>query len=370
MFFVPPSVEVREDIFPDAYHPCARNRFVDPVRLVAYPVPSDWYKRSVTPLAQLGQYGSPLTEASALPPLEAWPSRAVVESLTPEEQASFATWDPLREWHPRAPRYDLEAMEAIGWQWVRHPHGVRRQTLLDDVVRIAVPDPFTGACEAAIIRFVRKWGPLWVCRNCFPRFCCIDAFYPWKPGSDRCAWSPIEEVYVFWAFAWQVRAVLAVWDSLRRGEPVSADLYEHLPSSMWEELGADPDIAAQRRCLGDIMDLMLGYVAREGIIRLGMQWESGDKPVLKLSTGYSVWHATWLHVAQKLTGPYSIQQCDGCGGPYAREGRRPQAGRKNFCPACRGTNADGEAMHRAAKKLYARSRRQQSASSPCTGPIR
>src|SRR5262245_1429877 len=43
-FFVPPSVDITEDVLPDARHPSPRNRFTAPVPLLCYPVPPSWYE--------------------------------------------------------------------------------------------------------------------------------------------------------------------------------------------------------------------------------------------------------------------------------------------------------------------------------------
>src|SRR5262245_35319888 len=75
-FFVPPAVEVVEDVLPDARRPQPGNRFTMQVPLLCYPVPASWYESHEAPQS--------LCPGTVLP-MQQWPSKATLDSLTPEE---------------------------------------------------------------------------------------------------------------------------------------------------------------------------------------------------------------------------------------------------------------------------------------------
>jgi hypothetical protein len=42
-----------------------------------------------------------------------------------------------------------------------------------------------------------------------------------------------------------------------------------------------------------------------------------------------------VQLLQAIAQASTVAVCSGCGRTYHREGRRPQAGRRNYCPVCR-----------------------------------
>ena len=183
-FFVPPTVEVVEDVLPDARRPQPGNRFTMQGPLLCYPVPASWYERHETP--------QPLCQGTMLP-RQQWPSQEVENPLTPEEKESFRTWKPIHHWYQRA-AIDPQALEAIGWQWHYDITGVRMQTLLDDVVNMAESEAFTDQCSAQVAKFVRRYGPLWICRTSHHGICQLPSLSRLVWERDPCLWAPVEEI--------------------------------------------------------------------------------------------------------------------------------------------------------------------------------
>jgi hypothetical protein len=41
-----------------------------------------------------------------------------------------------------------------------------------------------------------------------------------------------------------------------------------------------------------------------------------------------------LQIMQAASRGQTLAVCSGCGNPYMRQGRKPQSGRRNYCPRC------------------------------------
>ncbi len=61
---------------------------------------------------------------------------------------------------------------------------------------------------------------------------------------------------------------------------------------------------------------------------------AGTPAKLRIDTGWGFPPAVWMSVAQVVSNAKGLLQCDGCGNYYVRRGRKPAAGRRNYCPAC------------------------------------
>ena len=73
---------------------------------------------------------------------------------------------------------------------------------------------------------------------------------------------------------------------------------------------------------------------RLGVVRPTLRWPIGvDRAFLELETG--TFGMLGVQLLAAVTGAQTLSICDGCDRPYAREGRRPQAGRVNYCLDCR-----------------------------------
>jgi hypothetical protein len=69
-------------------------------------------------------------------------------------------------------------------------------------------------------------------------------------------------------------------------------------------------------------------------VLLSLRWPIGaEKASLKLEG--NTFGLLGVQLLTAVTGAQGLTVCDGCSKPYVREGRRPQAGRANYCPDCR-----------------------------------
>jgi hypothetical protein len=80
---------------------------------------------------------------------------------------------------------------------------------------------------------------------------------------------------------------------------------------------------------------------------LFLTWPQVEKPNLDISNGRGFIHVVWMKIAQILCDAKGVYQCGGCRRHYVRSGRKPQAGRQNYCPEC---GAQGK--HTAAKRAW------------------
>jgi Putative ATPase subunit of terminase (gpP-like) len=326
-FFVPPTVETVVEVLPDAlYHPTPENRFTTPVPLLCYPVPSSWYGTK---------------HVSVFAP-EVHPYRWVNSQPTPEEEESFHSWMPIKHWYKRSV-IDARTLEAIGWQWRYDTAG-----LLDEVLQLAEAEQFTEQCYAPVAAFVRKWGPLWTCRNSQHGWCYVPELWRWS-ARDPCLWAPVEEIYEFWRCAWEIRATLEIGKALRAGSLAPRALYPRLRFVGWH-LAEDQFLAAHRSLLATEVTLHLNP-SRRGL-ELTLNWGANNTtgPTLEFHTRMGFLHEAWMQATQLLCDAHGIVQCDGCKRFYVRKGRRPQTGRENFCQRCR----DGEAAQRRTGQRHSR----------------
>jgi DNA-directed RNA polymerase subunit RPC12/RpoP len=166
---------------------------------------------------------------------------------------------------------------------------------LNAFVRIETPDD--------ILRFARRYGPLGLCkhgrppmhrgRDLEPKWCAPCGSEPAKRWLD----------YVGLASSYlNLAAVLKV------------DTGKHMRG-------------LRQLFLRDGINEWLGDAG----IRLELNWSSND-PTLTL-TGGGVFGALGVQLLSAVTAN-NLAVCSGCGKPYLREGRKPQAGRRNFCPVC------------------------------------
>ncbi len=79
-----------------------------------------------------------------------------------------------------------------------------------------------------------------------------------------------------------------------------------------------------------VTDIINEWLGDTGI-RLELNWDSKE-PALIL-TGGDIFGALGVQLLSAVTSN-TLAVCSGCGMPYLREGRKPQAGRRNYCPAC------------------------------------
>ncbi len=207
--------------------------------------------------------------------------------------------------------------------------------MIDIFLRIKSPND--------VLRFARRYGPLRLCGHGRPsshrlEYSLIEAPPPdasCRPEGypDDCS----EPVSLWYSYVSQARALVEIGAALWQGRPgpktawktalTSIGRYSSAPG-LEEELGEW--LGLDRQVLSA---LVLTDWLRAGNVHLAWYWKfDASQPSTWLAGGTFGLLAVQLVSALSHAGATLI--CDGCGELYPRQGRMPQAGRRNFCPAC------------------------------------
>ena len=201
--------------------------------------------------------------------------------------------------------------------------------MLDAFVRI------TGGNSA--LRFARKFGVLHICRHglqySHSQACLASSqLEGWNPTSRE----PLEG----WLHhAKRARAILGLSASIQiadERDPIGsrddwAFLYERKAGKasiddLMQAFTSTPSLA-KSFLVSDINNWLA-----EGNVRPTISWGEEESP------GFSLNASTFgLLGVQLMTAVSKVQDvyfCDGCGNPYSRKKRKPQAGRNQYCEAC------------------------------------
>lgn len=205
---------------------------------------------------------------------------------------------------------------------------------LDDYKRDSAND--TGALNAFIrietpddiLQFARRYGPLGLCKHGLP---------PMHRGSQyRDEIIDGELVGVIDTGEWNPAGGTSErrWCAPCGSEPIKKWFdYVGLASS-YLNLAALLKVDKEKRMRGlrqlFLQDGVNEWLGDAGII-LEMNWTSNE-PILTLIGG-RVFGALGVQLLSAVT-TNNLAFCSGCGIPYLRKGRKPQAGRRNFCPDC------------------------------------
>ena len=155
----------------------------------------------------------------------------------------------------------------------------------------------------------------------------------------------MEEVEVFLQKARQVKTLFEAIVRLQNGEPVAESLWRLMGV---HETQAPPLATASRdeqfRTLCSVLRVHLYWCSE---FRIGLGWD--NRPKLKIVPPLGFIHVVLFTLAQLLCQARGVYQCDGCGNFYIRTRKRPQTGKRNFCPQCGPT---------ASKRQWAQRKRQ------------
>lgn len=185
--------------------------------------------------------------------------------------------------------------------------------------------PLKPKCDGHLARIKPK-QPVHLKRNRLA----LPSWY--KPGT----WYGYENIFNWYDTALEIEAIFEIALTLRKNEKASEEKWMTIKF----EDASEFDIMVQRQLLAGIINAKL-----KQFISLQVSLEDGNFRT-HIDTGLGFIGALWLHVAQILTKNLMLCTCDGCGQPYIRTGRKPQAGRLNFCEDC----GQGD---KASKRLYA-----------------
>lgn len=221
---------------------------------------------------------------------------------------------------------------------------------LDDYRRDKVHDK--GALNAFariktsddILRFARRYGPLGLCKHARP------PMHRGKDGERRwCAPFGSEPIKRWFDYIGLVDRCLNFAAQMK----IDSNNIR-IPTKYFKRIASNPPAnipnvkMVPARGFGKwlVADTVNEWLGDAGI-RLELNWDS-EEPVLIL-TGGSVFGALGVQLLSSVTSN-TLAVCSGCGKPYLRKGRKPQPGRRNYCPTC------GD---RVASKLRQRRRRER-----------
>lgn len=184
---------------------------------------------------------------------------------------------------------------------------------------------------ADVVEFARAFGTVGVCLHQQPS--------SHQAGCRPLGWPNVVEPIDTWLdFAGKARALIQLaadlqqpsltrterrrlWSIVDPADEVLADFHE--------------DVLRRRGA-----QFMVGMVVRDwleiGNARPTLVWAPSTraKPTFELTAGGTFGQLA-VQLAITIAGAHDIAICDGCRLSYAREGRRPQRGRKNYCSPCR-----------------------------------
>ncbi|MFQ5875601.1 MAG: hypothetical protein ACE5JL_17635 [Dehalococcoidia bacterium] len=263
--------------------------------------------------------------------------------------------------------------QAVGYIDVHFYPGASEETRRAEAFDLPEPEPEVDTAGALdlfiklstgedVERFARRHGVLEFCKHRLPAshnpramsmpliglFRSPSVWKPMEAGMERgegfvieergerpwCEPTGIEliEDWLFWAR--MARSIVNIALALGHNRPSSAEdwnviltqdddaprLVETLVSRQW----------VAQIYLAEAVNLWL----RIADVRPTVSWQIGsDMPSLEFPT--TEFGVLGVQLLTAITGGQRLTVCDGCGKPYMREGRRPQAGRANYCSVCR-----------------------------------
>lgn len=216
----------------------------------------------------------------------------------------------------------LNILESIGWVKKEETEGV-----LNDFVKLA------EGTDEDILAFAKKWGPLWICvkhQDCI--WSPNRMKFKWEGGIDSCLWFPAEPLYFYRHYARLVKAILDIASYLLEGKPAPPSLWK---MAGWCEEENKFDVTIQRFFLASSVN---GWLSGSDVT-LWLKWDKEQRPRMNIDTGWGCFQKMWVELAQCLAGVRQLCVCDKCNQLYVRYDRKPQKGRKNYCPTCRSKNA-------------------------------
>jgi len=204
--------------------------------------------------------------------------------------------------------------------------------MLDFFVRLRRPED--------VVRFVRRFGPLWICSHGLPfthRTGGVDdtIFFDLDPDQERCwdLWDP-EPLSVWFGWVETARAILTIASFLHGDSiapPEEWDRASQLLNPGYREKGAEEiegDLGFARVYCGDLIWAWLDMCD----ISPKMEWD--PQPNFYLLPKPFSFGNLGLQLSQAVMRSHGLAICSGCSNPYVRTGRKPQAGRRNYCPDC------------------------------------
>jgi hypothetical protein len=203
-----------------------------------------------------------------------------------------------------------------------------------------------------VLVFAQRYGVLGLCEHGLPashnpfRRATYDLAYRGvlqmpmcAPRTNRAGFT--EELIADWLdWVQQVNGLLYVADTLRRGKAMDTAAWEAAFHSQWQagpafDEDGHPNDWRSVACIevSSLVETWLDY----GDVRPHFLWTSPDEdPMFALEGDArdSVFGVIALQVMLVVARQHALVVCSHCGLPYLPE-RKPQRGRRNYCPECR-----------------------------------
>jgi len=230
----------------------------------------------------------------------------------------------------------------------------------DTELRYEMPEPFSGyflsnprrmldafvRIESArdVANFAQRFGPLELCRHGLP-YTHVDEDESfaglWMIDDQECG-GPIQPEPISRWLEWVAcaRSLLNAAAFFHDGAFPSEEDWNHITRIMSPGTDVKRLVTSRSRENGfEDERLGLGDIVSQWLLMSRIEprftWDL-DGPRFQLDTG--TFGVLGIQLMEAITRSQGLSTCSGCGIPYMREGRRPQRGRRNYCPSC-GTKA-------------------------------
>lgn len=222
-----------------------------------------------------------------------------------------------------------------GWKY-KEPE-FDQTKLLEEILKLH------DAAQEYILKFAKKWGPLWKCikhKKCFMN---TDFF----KEEGQCLWCPEERIEDYRILSRMMRAIVnSKSDEMvefikSMGEdyfPEECD-FEKRTFNIIKEL---PDVS------DGLMVILFSIFFQINHLTICMDWgpnkedetekhkhKHGSVPLVEFNTGLGYVRIAMLALSHKMWGTKELVVCSKCHEPYFRMKRNARKGQKNYCPDCR-----------------------------------
>lgn len=275
------------------------------------------------------------------------PPEAKLELL---EGKPYILYPVPEDWPSTVPIQQLNFEELANFGWV---YKESTKKLLDDFIALS------NATPNKVLKFVKKWGPLWVCVSHSTHnpdsmgmmgVEIVSFVHPVGPlhgdlrhGLTWCSWTPAEAVTSFVYEARRAKAALSIYTCIKLGK--EENITDWAALGFLDKLKITDNASAEEKNF--IKKLLLCRFIESKLSEIGFSIDPSDLKI-KLVSDLGFIRAVWMQVAQAMTQMRGIYVCDNCGEVYTRSLRKPVVGKLNFCSDC-GKRGSKRAYYRRTK---------------------
>jgi len=229
----------------------------------------------------------------------------------------------------------VETVLFAGWKF-RKPE-FDKAILLQDIFQLE------KASQEEILRFAKKWGPLWKCTK--HKQCFMNP-YPFKQDG-QCLWSPEEKVEDYRTLSKLMNAI-AITKSDKMVELLKAWGKNMFPEEYGFENAIFKSVLDMPHNTNQLMARLFSLFFQVNLLTVSMEWGLGKEeetrkykhkhessPTIEFNTGLGYVRIGMLSLFHNLSGTSGLAVCSECNEPYFRKERNAKKGQKNYCPKCR-----------------------------------